>query len=573
MYCINFRRSSIGIDYDRKSSGQSDIYKKVTSDLNKCGLNIGNRNKNIPINTCRKDRNRQSYKLTEEKKYEFNQHRTNHVPEKTRKFIPSKNEKRRQESDKPNSLKLLSRSLPKPNFSTTKEAGFQKYRENRKYEGARRRQRSERVKEKKDEILDFATFESLTKNEQDDQSTWVRPFLSCGDIHEQSISPDPLYQNKRKDDIISSNEIQLSSMALSDQRLRNELKRSRRMLEAERHKNRALRYKLDNMEYRLKAIDASHSTEGCFGQIQKLEEEAAFYRREFQGEKKKREDFEDTLQQNRQEKQSYAEQMDVLIFEYIPNVAPKFKDIGPVNYVIEESFDYVGLYQLGDILGEGYYGSVRIGSHTRSHKRFAVKILNKENINRFKDLKQIAEEIHVLKTYRHPNIIHLEEVVHATDCIYVVTELCFMDLHKYHSEIGLTIESARQVVYGILHPLYHLHVHGICHLDLKPENILLTKSLDAHNASHKHVRICDFGLVSMVRKSSQNKDVIREGYACGTPGFYAPEMIVREKFEGRTADMVSTRIRSQGFQTFWFTIFFLLSLTSIIFFISFKPTT
>ena len=123
----------------------------------------------------------------------------------------------------------------------------------------------------------------------------------------------------------------------------------------------------------------------------------------------------------------------------------------------------------------------------------------------------------------------------------MVTELCFMDLHKYHSEIGLSIESARQVVYGILQPLYHLHRHGICHLDLKPENILLSKSLDSHNASHKHVRICDFGLVSMAKKSDQTKNVIREAYACGTPGFYAPEMILHEKFEGRTADMVSTR--------------------------------
>ena len=114
-----------------------------------------------------------------------------------------------------------------------------------------------------------------------------------------------------------------------------------------------------------------------------------------------------------------------------------------------------------------------------------------------------------------------------------------MDLHKYHNQIGLAMSSARQIIYGILQPLSHLHDHGIAHLDLKPENILITKSLDSHNASHTHVRICDFGLSHMVRKSDRNKDVILERYACGTPGFFAPEMILHEKFEGRTADMWS----------------------------------
>ena len=93
------------------------------------------------------------------------------------------------------------------------------------------------------------------------------------------------------------------------------------------------------------------------------------------------------------------------------------------------------------------------------------------------------------------------------------------------------------------------YCHGLkkVHLDLKPENILLTKALASHNASHTHVRICDFGLSKMVRKSDRTKDVILERYACGTPGFFAPEMILHEQFEGRRADMVSTRGKSPDF--------------------------
>jgi len=434
----------------------------------------------------------------------------------------SESELRETKTENLNDLRFPPKSLQKQEL-TVKTTGFEKSYESWQFEKAGRSQGSERGEEKKEDFLDF---ESLAKSELDSHLGWECTFPSfAGTI-----------RNEAKDDI-SFDAIQVSSREISDLRLRNQLEQSRTEVEIEKNKNRELQYKLQIMENKLKAFEKSQETKiGSILQKQKIEE---FYRKALHGEMKKREEFETALQKTQEEKQIYVEQMDVLIFEYIPNVAPKFKDIGPVDYEVNESFDSVGWYKLGGALGEGYYGSVRIGTHAKKDEEYAVKILKKTNISRFKDLKQIAEEIHVLKTYRHPNIIHLEEVIHAADNIYVVTERCFMDLHKYNSEIGLTLESAREVIYGILHPLQHLHMRGICHLDLKPENILLKKSLHSHNASCTDVRICDFGLVSMAKKSDENKDVIREGYACGTPGFYAPEMVLKEKFEGRTADMWS----------------------------------
>lgn len=383
------------------------------------------------------------------------------------------------------------------------------------------------IDEKKDDVSHFSPsgVHELDGWINQNRSSWIQP--------SPSIAPTPTAQ------ISISNEHPFSSMSSSEERLRNKLKKSNRMLDMERNKNMGLQYELQNKESQLKAIAGSQSAVELSRQIQRLEKQVAYYRSEFEREREKRQESEDELEMNREENQRYAEQMDVLIFRHIPSVDPKFKDIGPVDFNIEEFFDSVGSYKLGEVLGEGYYGSVRIGSHSRSRQSFAIKVLNKNNIKRFKDLKQISVEIHVLKTYRHPNIVHLEEVVHAADNIYMVTELCHMDLHKYHNQIGMTLESARQVIFGILHPLCYLHANGVCHLDLKPENILLTQSLDSRSAKHQHVRLCDFGLVNMARKSDKNKDVIREGYACGTPGFYAPEMILQERFEGRTADMWS----------------------------------
>ncbi len=536
--CVNLRRSSLGIDYDCKSYGRSDYVRKLKGDLLKCGVDADKIDSESLLLGCGSEREQSNNELTK-RAVDCVSERTAStlecLSEGTRTFESYECDQNQQRLERPKSLNSYSRSSPKNHSMIMRSGGFEMHNDKWEFEGVKEQQRPDEVEEKKEDIFDFDPFKEM---EEDDPSVWSNQFPAFGDDREPSFSKDPFIQNKRKDD--SSEE---SERSISIDRLKYELGKSRKMLEVERNKNSELQTRLQNMEYRFKILAGSQSTNGVPGQPYRLEEQVAFYRRECKEEKRKREDSEAMLQQIRLEKQTYEEQLEALIFEYIPNTAPKFKDIGPVNYDINESFHSVASYQLGRTIGEGHYGSVRTGYHTKKDQRFAVKILNKSNINRFKDLKQIAEEIHILKTYRHPNILYLEEVLHAPDNIYMVTELCYMDLHKYHNQIGLNMSSARQIIFGILQPLNHLHDHGIAHLDLKPENILITKSLDSHNASHTHVRICDFGLSNMVRKSDRNKDVILERYACGTPGFFAPEMILHEKFEGRTADMVSTRGR------------------------------
>jgi serine/threonine protein kinase len=325
--------------------------------------------------------------------------------------------------------------------------------------------------------------------------------------------------------------------------LQIELQKTCRILDLERLKNLAMAEKLLSVEAELRDCQESKSNELQLEQyalqVRQLHEEVSRQRKELENERAKRKHLQEEIDIARKNNEKCEEQLSVLTFQHIPSVAPKFKDIGSVDYNVRESFGYVGQYQIGKVLGEGFYGSVRVGTHLGSNQKYAMKILSKERITKFKDLQQVAVEVHVLKHYPHPNIIQLEEVIHAPDNIYVVTELCTMDLHKYHNDIGLTEASAKQVILGTLLPLHHLHTHGICHLDLKPENILLTQIVDMDNLRHTNVRLCDFGLVNMARKPDQSKAIVRSGYACGTPGFYAPEMVLNTQFEGREADMWS----------------------------------
>jgi 5'-AMP-activated protein kinase catalytic alpha subunit len=70
----------------------------------------------------------------------------------------------------------------------------------------------------------------------------------------------------------------------------------------------------------------------------------------------------------------------------------------------------IGHYILGKSIGEGTFGKVKLGTHTLTEEKVAVKILEKERIKDVSDVERVAREIHILKLIRHPNIIQLYEV-------------------------------------------------------------------------------------------------------------------------------------------------------------------
>jgi serine/threonine protein kinase len=576
MYCINFRRSSVAIDNNRKERNnrrQSEFYRKLDRQppaMMHDHVGTSNLREDASIRHHLKDYdyvdkssiNNVSLKMQQQQQQQHAKKRqqpdwqAKEQQKKVDKYsthIVANSQERYNRSVERNSKKSNIMSLPrrKPHSVKIDAQGFERDLQQAHRNWTTRHPRREPVEEKKEGTVPISCMSEL------DILMSRIPSTTGGRCHlpsSSSSSPTSIVREYNNNHFMISDETSSTSTSspppsspsssLSfEQRLRNELQKSCRMLDMERYKNLALKHNLEDTERQIKADKGSKSNnvllEEYTRQIIKLQEEVAHFQGEYEEERQRRQEVEEELEETRQENQRYSEQMDVVMFQHVPSVAPKFKDVGAVDYNIHESSDSVGSYRLGEMLGKGYYGSVRIGSHKKNQQKYAIKLLNKSNINRFKDLQQIATEVHVLKMYRHPNIVHLEEVIHAEENIYVVTELCHMDLHRYHNETGLTLESAREVIRGILRPLHHLHSHGICHLDLKPENILLTRSLDSHNARCEHVRLCDFGLVNMARKPDESKDIIRTDYACGTPGFYCPEMIIHDRFEGRSADMWS----------------------------------
>lgn len=72
---------------------------------------------------------------------------------------------------------------------------------------------------------------------------------------------------------------------------------------------------------------------------------------------------------------------------------------------------HVNFLLLGKTLGEGTFGKVRLGTHTLTGEKVAIKILEKDKILDKADIERVTREIQILKIVRHPNVIQLYEII------------------------------------------------------------------------------------------------------------------------------------------------------------------
>lgn len=176
-------------------------------------------------------------------------------------------------------------------------------------------------------------------------------------------------------------------------------------------------------------------------------------------------------------------------------------------------------YKLGRKLGSGAFSVVHIATHRETRKQVAVKCIAKASLKP-QDVHSLKQEVEVMSSLNHPNIVPLLDYFEENRYYYIVTPLCtggelFYDLVKRKS---YTEEDARVLMRKLASAIDYLHLRGIVHRDLKPENILLKTS-----APGAEVMIADFGFARPMNGS-------RRGTACGTPGYVAPEVVQGEPY-------------------------------------------
>ncbi|TYZ60485.1 hypothetical protein PybrP1_007050 [[Pythium] brassicae (nom. inval.)] len=83
----------------------------------------------------------------------------------------------------------------------------------------------------------------------------------------------------------------------------------------------------------------------------------------------------------------------------------------------------VGKYEIGKTLGEGTFGKVKYAINTETDERVAIKVLDKEKIQKQNMGAQIKKEISIMKMVRHRHVVVLREVLASRTKIFIVLEL------------------------------------------------------------------------------------------------------------------------------------------------------
>lgn len=181
-------------------------------------------------------------------------------------------------------------------------------------------------------------------------------------------------------------------------------------------------------------------------------------------------------------------------------------------------------------LDSGKFGKVYLCEDSVSREQFAVKRLKKETFKDIKNLRQLYNEVSILRKLKHPNIIKLFKIYEDNATISLVLEYVPYGnlLSRIQKRIKFTPKEVMTFSKKLFETLRYLHSQKIIHRDLKPENILMASSI-----SDCEFKLCDFGLACYVDKSLRNKS--------GSPGYIAPE-ILRGSSYSTKADIFSAGV-------------------------------
>src|SRR5918993_1559121 len=171
-----------------------------------------------------------------------------------------------------------------------------------------------------------------------------------------------------------------------------------------------------------------------------------------------------------------------------------------------------GRYALAEMVGRGGFATVwraRSLKGSLRGKDVAVKVIPVYNAG---ERSRALREGQIAEGLRHENIVETLEVIPGDHEIYLVTEYV-RGMPLDEAAKGYDVEEIVDSLAQILEALVYAHGQGIIHRDIKPQNALV----DARG----RVKLTDFG----VAFRAGDTRLTRVGFAVGTPGYIAPEIL------------------------------------------------
>lgn len=231
------------------------------------------------------------------------------------------------------------------------------------------------------------------------------------------------------------------------------------------------------------------------------------------------------------------------------------------------SISTIGNYKKGPCIGQGSFGTVFMALNDDG-SFMALKEVEVGSQDA-EEVKKLVDEISLLRTLDHPNIVrYLGSRILQHGIIVIFTEwVAGGSIRTILDRFGpLNPTVVRRYVSEALDGLVYLHANNIAHRDIKGANILITDS--------GTVKLADFGTSIKVFATPGKEDKTQSSDApgnssagapgmAGSPLFMAPEMMTEpDKCDGRKSDIWSLGAtalqmstgsppwKEQGFQNF-----------------------
>jgi len=207
---------------------------------------------------------------------------------------------------------------------------------------------------------------------------------------------------------------------------------------------------------------------------------------------------------------------------HAPTTAPAVADLAPLFPQLE----------ILELIGQGGMGAVYKARQTKLDRLVAVKVLPAEWGQDPAFAERFAREARALARLSHSHIVAVHDFGETGGLFYLVMEFVDgMNLRQLLKRGPLEPAQALHVIPQICAALQYAHEEGIVHRDIKPENILLDK--------RGQVKIADFGLAKLMRRSGADYTLTGTRQVMGTLNYMAPEQRTAPQDVDHRADIYS----------------------------------
>lgn len=198
-------------------------------------------------------------------------------------------------------------------------------------------------------------------------------------------------------------------------------------------------------------------------------------------------------------------------------LSPRSAGVPPRSPCKSEPGPSAGRWQKGRLLGSGSFGKVFKGIHSETGEFCAIKEVEflRDDPKSQESAKQLAQEIMLLSSLRHPNIVHYKGSEMVGGNLYIYLELVSGgSIYKLYQEFTRLQEPViRRYTRQILQGLHFLHSKSTVHRDIKGANILVDQD--------GTVKLADFGMAKHVKEQGVPLSFK------GSPYWMAPEVIMQ----------------------------------------------